>query len=347
MGRVDIFGAALQPDGAQKTTATAATVFPPVTSESMEATLATLEHIATIGTRAPERQKRGGRSYAGSIEGGVRPLSAGVLFTMAFGEPVSSVQPDATGAPTVYKHTWNPIAASKNPMPATFWTVNADDPDEVIVDKYVGAMVDELAFSIEANDYLLFTAAIQAIRQVGGGSAPVATRDTTELWSFDEIGAEISIPSVSSGAYAPIALYAWNMSFGNSLAGGDRFQLGSKEIVKLRPGNIVATIGFTAAEEIEYHYRQAIADLPELVKIKLSAIGKELYDGGGDPLDALHEALTLEFKAIEYSSGNVAIDASEPLEDIEVEGNCVIDGSGNLLTVELTNTHDGSKYLAP
>ena len=337
MGRVDSVGVALQPNGQQKVAPSAgAAVFPPLTSEGIEPTIARLEHSATIGSRAPEKQKRGGRSYGGTLEGGVRPNSVGTLFTMAFGEPVSSTSV-GTG---VWRHIWNPVAANKNPMPAYIWTVNADDPDEIIVDEYMGAMIDELAFTIEPNDYLLFTATIQAIRNIEGGTAPVATRDITELWSFDEVGAEISVPSISAGAWAPIALFGWNFSYGNSLAGGDRFPLGSKEIVRLRPGNINSTVGFTAAEAIESHYRRAIADNPELVRMRLNAKGRSL--GGGN-----FESLALEFKAIEYNSGNVAINAEETLEDIEIEGNAVLDGTGQLLTITLTNQHDGTKYRAP
>ena len=347
MGKVDSFGLGLQPNGDQKTAAAGPTLFPPVTAEGIEADIARLEHEATIGSRAPERQKRGGKAYGGDVEGGCRPLSFGGLLTMAYGEPVSSTQPDAVNAPTVYRHIWNPLAAGKKPMPATLWTVNADDPDEIIVDEYVGAMMDELAWTIEANDYLLYTATIAAIRQIEGGVAPVATRDSTELWSFDEIGAEIAIPSINAGAYQPVALYDWGHSYGNQLSGGDRFQIGSKEAVKLRPGNIAATVTATFAEDLESHYRRALADFPELVKMRLNAIGRELYDGGAVPANALYESLSVEFMGLEYNSGNVPINASEPLEDIEVEANCVIDGSGNLLTITLTNEHDGSKYRAP
>lgn len=346
MGQVDAVGLALNPGKAQKVTATAPTVFPPLTSEGIEPDIATLEHRATIGTRAPERQKRGGRSYAGSLEGGVRPISMGVLFTLAFGEPVSSTQPDATNAATVYRHVWNPIASGKRPVPGTIWTINQDDPDEIIVDKYIGVGLNELAFTIEQNDYLLFTADVVALRNVEGGSAPAITRDSSALWSFDEVGAQISIPSISSGTYQDIALYAWNLAYSNDLQGADQFALGSKEAVKWREGNISSTVGFTAAEDIESHYRRSIADTPELVKIKLFAKGRQLYDAVLSTND-LYESLEVEFKAIEYYTGNVAIDAENPLQDIEIEGTSILDGSGNLMTVTLTNEHDGSDYLAP
>src|SRR5215210_3504691 len=160
MSRADYVGGALQPLGAQKTAASAATTFWPLTSEGIEPDVAVLEHNATEGDRFPRRQKRGGRAYGGDLEGGLRPASMGVLLTMAFGTPVSSVQPDATNAPGVYRHTWNPKATGKRPMPATIWTVNQDvyndtgDTDDIIVDQYIGAMIDEFAWTIEPNDYL-------------------------------------------------------------------------------------------------------------------------------------------------------------------------------------------------
>lgn len=345
MGRVDSVGIALQPAAEQKTAASGPVVFPPLTSESIEPNVTTLEHIATIGSRAPERSKRGGRSFAGNLEGGIRPLSFGTLLSMAWGSPTTT-QPNAAQAPTVYRHTWNPVAAGKNPLPATVWTVNADDPDEIVVDEYIGAMINELAWNLEGNDYLLFTAGIQAIRNIEAGVAPVATRDSSELWSSEEIKAEISVPSISAGAYAEIALYAWNFAYTNNLTGGDRYRIGSSEIVRLRPGNIGVTVGFTAAEELESHYRRAIARQPELVKMRLTANGRLLYDDA-NPLNDLYEAIQIEVKAIEYTSGNIAISADTPLEDLPVEGNGVLDSGGALLSVILTNTHDGTNYQLP
>lgn len=411
MSRADYVGLGLNPGGAQKVAPTGPTVFPPLTSEGIEPSITTLEHNATEGDRFRSRSKRGGRSYAGPLEGGVRPMSFGVLLTMAFGEPVSSVaagtaystgatytlgqkirptnitttpylfevttagtsgtaEPtwgttsggttNATGGtavftnrgPIPYVHTWNPKAAGKRPMPGTVWTVNQDVyldtglTADLIVDEYIGAMVDELAWTLEANNYLLYSSNIQAIRNLEDVTAPVVTMDTTELWSFDEVGAQISIPSISAGAYADFPIYDWGLSYGNSLTGGDRFRIGSKEIVRLRPGNVEATVSFTAAENLEAHYRRAIADRPELVKIKLDAKGRVLFDAVL-AADDIYESLSIEVKAAEYTSGNIAISAEDTLEDLEVEANVVKDTSGQFLEVVLTNTHNGTNYVAP
>jgi hypothetical protein len=351
MSRADAVALALQPDGLQKTVAPAATTFPPVTSEGIEPDVAVLEHNATEGDRFPRRQKRGGRAYGGDIEGGLRPDSMGLLLTMAFGEPVTT-QPDVTNAATVYRHTWNPKAAGKRPMPATVWTINNDVYQDtgvigdVIVDQYIGAMMNEFAWTIEANDYLLYTASLFAIRNVPDVVAPAVTMDDTELWSFEEIGAEISVPSIAAGAYQDFPIYDWNMSYGNGLTGNDRFRIGSTEIVRLRPGNVEATVGFTAAEELEAHYRRAIAQEPELVKIRLNALGRLFYDA---PLAAndLYESLSVEIKAAEYTSGNIPISADDTLEDLEVEANMVKDDAGDFLSVILTNEDDGTSYVAP
>lgn len=353
MSRADYVGGALNPGGAQKVAPTGPNTFWPLTSEGIEPTVATLEHNATEGDRFPSRQKRGGRSYAGPLEGGQRPISFGTLLTMTFGEPVSSTEVDAVNAPGVFKHIWNPKAAGKRPMPATIWTVNQDvymetgDINDQIVDEYIGAMVNEMAWTLEANNYLLYSAGIQAIRNLENVAAPVATMDDTDLWSFDEIAAEISVPSINAGAFADFPIYAWNMSYGNALAGGDRFRIGSTEIVKLRPGNVEGTVGFTVAENLDVHYRRAIAQEPELVSIRLTANGRQFWDGGADPTAAIHESLMVEIAGAEYTSGNIPINADETLEDVEVEANMVKDTSGAYLTVELVNEHDGSTYVAP
>lgn len=350
MSKADFVGVALNPGKEQKVAPDGPTVFPPLTSEGIEPDIAVLEHVATIGTRAPERQKRGGRAYAGDLEGGARPHSLGVLLTMAFGEPVTT-QPDATNAPTVYRHRWNPLAVGAAPVAGTVWTVNVDedpaDPAVWIVDEYMAVGLNEFAMNVEQNDYLLFTAGIAALRNVEGGVPPVAVRDSTELWSFDEVGAEISIPSVSAGAYQDIALYSFGTTYSNAMTGQDQFRLGSKEPVRWRPGNIESTVSFTAAEEIEAHYRRAIADRPELVRMRLTANGQELYGGGADPLTALYESLSVEFKGMEYTTGNVPIDAGETMESIEVEANVVMNNAGELLEFVLINTHDGEFYMAP
>lgn len=355
MSREEYVGVALNPGGVQKGVATGPTVFPPVTSEGIEADIATLEHNATIGTRAPERQKRGGRSFAGPLEGGARPLSFGVLLTMALGEPVSSVQPDVTNAPTVWRHTWNPLAANRRPMPGSLWTVNIDEEAEeaspgsgLIVDEYRAVVLDELAFNCESDNYLLFTAAMLALINIEGGVAPVATRDATELWSFDEVAAEISVPSINAGAYSDFAIYNFSFTYANQHTGADRRRLGTKVAHRLRKGNIEPTVAFEVAEDLESHYRRALADYPELVKVKLNAVGRELYDGGGTPASALYESLSLDLKAIEYTGpGGVGISAEDPLEGVPVEGRAVIDSGGALMNIVLTNEHDGDFYRAP
>lgn len=352
MGRANQVGVGLQPDGEQKVAAAGPSMFLPLTTAGMDADISVLEHVAMEGDRFPSRGKRGGRAYGGDFEGGIRPVSTGILFTMAFGEPVSSVQPDATNAPTVYRHTWRPKAAGKRPMPATSWLINNDIYEDTgnaadkVVDEYIGTMLNELAWNTEGDEYLLFTGGMMAIRNLEDVAAPVSTLDQTELWSFDEVGAEISVPSIAAGAYAPVALYSWEFNYSNDFQGGDRFQLGSKEIVRLRPGNVESTITAAFAEDLEAHYRRAIADQPELVKLRFNAKGRLLYDAVLAAND-LYESLSIEFSALEYTSGGRPMEADSIWEDTEVEANVVKDGSGNFLEVVLTNEHNGSDYVAP
>lgn len=342
MGRANQVGLGLQPAGAQKVAATGPAVFLPLTSAGLDPTIATLEHQAMEGDRFPSRQKRGGRSYAGTTEGAIRPNSTGILFSMAWGTPVTT----ELEAGLVYQHVWNPKAAGKRPMPATAWLIQNDIYEETgntadkVVDEYVGVMLNELSFTLEGNDYFLFSGGNIAIRNIEDPTAPVSTLDDTVQWSYDEVGAEISIPSVSAGAYAPFAIYNFGMTYGNDLQGADRFQIGSKEIVKLRPGNVEATTEFAAAENLEPHYRRAIADFPELVKLRLTATGKQIFEGTTDQF----EKMIIDLKAIEYTSGGRPMTATDIWEDVEVGGRIIKDSSGGFFTVTIVNEHDGSDY---
>jgi hypothetical protein len=230
-------------------------------------------------------------------------------------------------------------------MPATAWLLQNDIYDQTgntadkVVDEYIGTMLNEVAFNLEGNDYVLFTSGNMAIRNLEDVAAPVATLDESVHWSYDEVGAEISVPSISAGAYQPFAIYNFGMSYSNNLQGADRFQIGSKEIVALRPGNRDSTVSFAAAENLESHYRRAIADFPELVKLRLTAEGAEI---GTD----IFESLIIDLKAIEYGGdGGRPMTANDIWEDVEVEGRIIKDDSGGYFTVTLINEHDGTDYI--
>jgi len=238
-------------------------------------------------------------------------------------------------------------------MPATAWTIQNDIYEETgvtadkLVDEYIGTMVNEMSWNVEGNNYLLFTSALQALRNLEDVAAPVATLDQTDLWSFDEVGAEIAVPTTPGGstygAYTPFAMYSWGFSYSNNLTGGDRFPVGSKEAVKLRPGNVESTIDMTVAEDLQEQHRKAISDYPDLVRMRLSAVGKQIYEGTTD----LFESITATFMGIEYRTGERPLTAADIWEDLEVNAGVVKDGSGGYLTVTLVNTHDGSYYHAP
>jgi len=353
MGQANQFGLALQPvdeDGKtqQKVAADAADVFLPLTDGSLGPTIATLEHVAMEGDRFPQRQKRGGRQFGGPANGGFRPLSTGVILAMLLGEPTTT-----TLQAGVYQHVFNPKTAGKHPMPATAWTIQNDiyeesgDTADKLVDEYIGTMVNEMAWNVEGNNYLLFTSALQALRNLEDVAAPVSTLDQTDLWSFDEVGMEIAVPTAPGGstygAYTPFEIYSWGFSYSNNLQGGDRFPVGSKEAVRLRPSNVESTIDMTVAQDLQEQHRKAISDYPDLVRVRLSAIGKQIYEGTTD----LFESLTATFMGVEYRTGERPLTAADVWEDLEVSAGVVKDGSGGYLTITLVNTHDGSYYHAP
>lgn len=335
MGRSDSVHLAAQDD--LITAATTAVFSPPVTEEDISIDREELDIDETLGTRAPGPREYGGRVFSGGINGAARPTSIGLILTSFFGPPVST-QPASVASPTVWRHVWDPVATV--PAPISIWTVNNDATlPAPIVDKFVGALGNELALNCEANNYLLFEAGYLARLLDISASAPATGRDTTRKWPFHQVTAQISVPSVSAGAYQNVPLRDFGLSYNNNVE-GDQFVLGSVNVDSLPIGDIDCEVTITPTVDIAAHYRRALADTPELVKVKISAVG-------GTIEDAFKFQFDLEVHALETAEAPVDIDGGETLRDVEVTLRSVLDDSTNkLITPTLTNSHDGTGYVA-
>lgn len=332
MSRADQLGMAPQVD--LDTTASAVAFSPPVTAEDIEIDREDLEIDETLGTRAPAAQEYGGRIFNGNVEGAIRPKSSGIVFTSFWGDPVSD-QPASVTDPTVYQHVWDPIV--NDPRPITIWTVNNDPKPDPIIDKYVGALGSELTLTCEANDYYLFEAEYLAKSIVGlTPPAPSMTRDTTGKWPFHQVTAQLA---VGSGSYSTIKLREFEMSYDNNLE-DDQFVLGSQDVDSIPIGNIECEVSFTPTQDIEAHYRRSLADSPTDVRLKLTALGPIISN-------AYRYKLELEFHRLQTVEAPVEIDGEDPLRDVEVTANAVLNESTDkLITATLVNTYAGTDYTA-
>lgn len=244
----------------------------------------------------------------------------------------------------LYKHTFNPVGVGKAPHPATVWTINAD-PATDIVDKFIGVKGNQLEMNIEANDYLQCTAGVLAYDLVGGGAAPSASRDASKKWAFHQVGAKMSI---AGGGLASIPLLSFGNTFNNNLV-DDQYVLGSKLVDSIPEGNIETETTFVPGSDLEDHYRRALLDSPQDVRLLLQAAGVP-YIPSSAPVAAQAAAasrLEIDLKRLQYTEAPVDIDAGETLRSVEVTAMPVLDEStGGLQEISVYNTDAGTNYTA-
>ena len=348
MSKRDYIVGALQPNGDIDTAATAGVFSPPVSSASPGQSREVLEIDETAGNRFPASAEYGGRIFEGDIEGAARPNSFPFFLTMLLGEPtttqVAAAGASGAGSPAVYKHSWKPAAAGKVPMPATLWVAREDPKPNPILDQFIGAKANTGAMNVEANGYLLFTMGLAIKRIVANPTMPVIARDNTRKWSFVSVGAKMAVGSSAfrntDANLAPVPLTAYSFTYGNNLI-TDLYQLGSSEVVDIPEGNVDPGVTFTAAKDIDVHYRRALAVTPEQVRLVLNAVGPTI--AGTHKFE-----MGIDLKALEYSAAPAGIDASSTLRGIEVTARPVLDDTVNdIMEVYIINDNPGTTYKAP
>lgn len=378
--------------------------FPPVTTEDINPSINEMTHEATLGTRAPEAVQRGGRTYAGGINGGSRPDSFPAFFAWAMGDAVTTrvgttwstgqtytlgqliiptapttkvfevttagtggtTEPSQAGAvgttvpapsgtavytirDAVYRHTYNPVGAGKRPLPASVWTDNKVELNPDIVDRYDYTFLNELGMSVEPNDFLLYTAGVIARRLTDqAGVMPTITRQASELslWAFNQVSAQLAIPSIAAGAYQDHALANWSMTYGNNF-NADNFGLGSLETRAIRPGNITLGLSLTAFDAIELHYRRALLQTPEYVALKIVAQGVQYNPTATLAANKQFEEIGIDFKRLQYTEAPVNISATDVLVSIPITAQGAVTPAGALMDVWVQNTNPGTKYKQP
>lgn len=345
MSKKDFIVAALQPAGNINTEATVGVHSPPVSTSSPEMSRETLDIDETLGNRFPGASEYGGRIFEGDTAGAARPNSFPFFLSMIFGEPVTTiVQPASAGppaTPAVYKHVWKPASAGARPLPASLW-VARNDPAVAIVDKYVGAKGANLNLSVEANGYLLFTVGMAIKKIIENVAAPSVARDTTRKWSFTKVALQMAVGPTRNvdTNLTSLAATSFGFSYGNGLT-TDLYQIGSNEVVDIPEGNVEPEVTFTAAKDIHLHYRRALLDTPEDVRLKLVATG---------PIITGTHAfqLSLDLKRLEYVAAPAPLDASDTLRSVPVTARPIMDDTfGDMLELSIINDQDGTTYRPP
>ncbi|MCL6437216.1 MAG: hypothetical protein K6T51_01285 [Rubrobacteraceae bacterium] len=329
MSRADQIWIAKQSD--LRTAASTAAYSPPVNSVSKDLSRDTLDDAETLGTRAPSPIAYGGRIYKPQIEASLRPASIGLIFSSFFGPPATT-QPDSSAAPTVYQHVWN-LAALNDPTPISLWTKNADT-SPAIRDQYVGGLGNQLELTVEANNFWKYTAGYFFRDLIADPTEPTQAKDTSKKFPFTHVTVEFG---QSSGTYSALPAGNFSFTYNNNLSDND-FILGSDLVDSIALGNLEPELKFTARSDIPGHYRRALANEPESMKLRVTATGPTIED-------TYAYSLSIEFHSLQSTEAPVSINGSETLKDVEVTAIPVLDESTNsFITVTLTNTEDGTEY---
>lgn len=333
MSRKDEFGFGLQAD---LETANSTVVFsPPVLSGGLSPDREEMEISETMGSRAPSAQEYGGYVFDGDVEAACRPNSIGGIFSMFWGEPTSS-QPAAVAAPSIWEHEWDPLIG--DPVFGTIVT-KANDPDPVIVNKFIGCLGNTLSINVAANEYLTYSANMAA-RQIilDPDPSPSMTREALPKWTFTDVNVLLGVAGATPEV---IKCKEWGIEFTNNLV-TDEFILGTPLVDSIPLGDIDMSATFRPTRDISGHNRRWLKTNPELIQLVLQVSGRIIG------ATTHRYSLNIDIGAIETVEADVPLDGSETLRDVEVNCRCILnEDTGELLIAKLKNAYAGTGYLAP
>lgn len=324
MGKRDFIGVGLQT--ALGTPRLAPSHFPPITKESLSIDRETMKADETSGTRWSLPSDYGTRSFAGDVEGLVRPASAPLFFGNALGAPALS-----TPSAGVYRRLYDPTNISAL-EPLTIFTV---DQANGIVDAYTDVLTDELKLSIEPNGYLTWASKMIALGLDQEQAAPSATRDATKRFHFGDVLAQIS---VNGGALTTIKLAAYELAIKNGLKIDDAFVLGALTADDYDFGDPSAEVKFTVRGDVSDHYRRLLLDDPDAVRLMLTITGADVTEGNPS-------SVVVDLKQLQYTEAPNEIDAGDTKKAIEITADVVLDEAINKI-MEIAVTNGVASYAA-
>ena len=298
----------------------APTFQPPVTSMSVNLQREILQLDETTGVRGPSAIAYGTGMISGTVEGALRPGSAGLLLAGNMGAPTSA---SLGGSPTAYGHTYDNAAATAL-VPLSLWQINGDISNETRL--YYGCYVDALTISAAVDEYLLFKADVIGKGVDEGQSAPTAGRETASRWTALQVTATMG---TAGGSLTTVKLRDFSVTTRNGVLTDD-FILGSSEVQSLPLGNLECDVEFTVAENYATHWERATAASPTSYALTLTATGATISGANA-------YSLVYNVKSFEYTEAPVEIDAGDTLRAVKVTGHGSLDASSDLVTAVLTN----------
>lgn len=335
MSRADFVGIKLQKTGTPplKTAATAPpSFFPAVTGFNAVPDRAVLDISETMGNRLPSAQDFGTKKFTGEMSGAARPDSFPVILSMFLGSPTTTTP---TGGTTSKQHVYG----AGSPTPATIWAAR-NDPTPSIEDKLIGALGNELAFNVEVDDYLLYTASLLGYDMIANPDTLTNTPDVTKKWPFHQVTAQLK---VGGGSLQAVPLKSFGYSYNNNLI-DDQGVLGSTKLDDIPLGNVETNVSFTVnpstATDLRLvdHYRRALQDNPTDCQLLITAQAATELETG------IYPSLVIDLKRVHYREAPAPIDGGETLRDLQVTASAVQDDAGVLQAITVINSNAGANY---
>ncbi len=233
---------------------------------------------------------------------------------------------------TARLHTFNPAGVGKEPVLHSVLLNRTDPANGAITDLVYDCMGNELTLSVEANDYLKFEAGLIGLNNDNARPEPTVTVDSSGRFTFDEVNVFMS---VNGGAEEEIKCQNWSMTYSNNVD-AEFVVLGSRAPYNVKEGNGEAEFTFTpidmSTEPLVNHYRRALLNDPDSVKLRMVATGP-LITG------ATHWAFELIAYNLEYLEAPAPISAADVLKGIEVTARAAFDpGTSKFIEAKVTNT---------
>lgn len=190
------------------------------------------------------------------------------MLSAFLGAPTTS-----TPEGTARLHTFNPAAAGKEPVLHSLLVNRTDPANGAITDLIYDCMGNQLTLNVEANDYVRFEAGFIGLNNDDARPEPTVTADSSSRFTFDIAKVYMS---VNGGAEEEIKVQNWSMTYSNNVD-SDFVVLGSRNPYNIKEGNATAEFTFTpidtTADTLVSHYRRALLNDPDSVKLRMVAEG--------------------------------------------------------------------------
>lgn len=310
---------------ATRGTSVAPTFFPPLLDIDFEDQLELKDNEEGLGQIEGINDSQIIKRWAeGKLEGKVHEKSIGVLLTALFGQSPTSVQRASSG---VYDHTYT--VANNNQHKSL--TIAVKDPN--LDQRFALAMLDEVEFSMEEDDYFKFDASFHSKK---GATASNTIAYVAEN-EFAPKHAVVKLATSEAGLDAASAIGVKSFSLSISKNVDELMELGSVE-----PSDIANT-NFEVEFEIELYYNDTTyRDL--VFNNTRRALRLTVKNTDVDIGSTHNPELTFNMPEVVMSSFEKDFDNDEILTQ-KIEGKAVFNLAGSkMLGAVLANAYAGTNY---